>query len=194
MLISNNFREKLNENSMKCSDISYPHHEFKGNNATMIHKRLASLLEFIRDKGNPYITQAPGIRLHSIITKQLTVEEVKVRLLQIQENGDKVVQEFRKERLIDKTHKLSVTISKRNLPYMDFKPTSDMTSNQNLIAPKVLAAAQRDIDVSKERGINLEKLYCHDILPTSLIFDGNLPLKPDKSMLMIDLEKLSSKN
>ena len=127
MLISNNFREKLNENSMKCSDISYPHHEFKGNNATMIHKRLASLLEFIRDKGNPYITQAPGIRLHSIITKQLTVEEVKVRLLQIQENGDKVVQEFRKERLIDKTHKLSVTISKRNLPYMDFKPTSDMT-------------------------------------------------------------------
>ena len=101
MLISNNFREKLNENSMKCSDISYPHHEFKGNNATMIHKRLASLLEFIRDKGNPYITQAPGIRLHSIITKQLTVEEVKVRLLQIQENGNKVVQEFHKERLID---------------------------------------------------------------------------------------------
>ena len=47
ILISNNFREKMNEDSMKKSDILYSNHEFKGNNSKIINKHLARLLDFL---------------------------------------------------------------------------------------------------------------------------------------------------
>ena len=194
MLISNNFRDKINENSMKHSEIVYANHELKGNTAKLIHKHLARLLDFLKDKGNPYIIQAPIIRLHNIITKQLTSDMVKERLLQLQKNGNKFVKEFRKERFVLKSAKLAATISKRNLPQMDFKPKSDMPLNQNIVSPKVLATAQRDVDIAKDRGVDLDKIFSYDILPTSSIFDGNFPLKPEKSKLIVELEKYLTKD
>ena len=59
---------------------------------------MTRLLGFVRDIYHPYIIQAPGIKLHNIITKQRAYDDVAVRLLHIQANGDQLVREFRKER------------------------------------------------------------------------------------------------
>ncbi len=53
----------------------------------------------------------------------------------------------------------------------------------------MIAAAQRDIEIVKERGMALDSIYGHDIIPISTIFQGDLPTKPDKSALVADLEK-----
>ena len=53
----------------------------------------------------------------------------------------------------------------------------------------MIAAAQRDIEIVKERGMTLDSIYGHDIIPISTIFEGDLPSKPDKSALIADLEK-----
>ena len=192
MLISNNFKEKMNENSMKNCEISYAHHEFKGNNAKSIHKNVLKLLNFIKDKGNPYLIEAPDVRLHNVITKQLTEGKVKDRLLQMQQNGNTIVKVFRDERFVKKTVKLAATISRRNLPYMNFKPKSDKAVEENKVSHKVLASVQRDVDIAKERGLDLEKIYSYDILPASSIFDGHFPAKPEKSKLIVELEKYLS--
>ena len=43
----------------------------------------------------------------------------------MQQNGNTIVKVFRDERFVKKTVKLAATISRRNLPYMNFKPNSD---------------------------------------------------------------------
>ena len=53
----------------------------------------------------------------------------------------------------------------------------------------MLAAAQRDIDILKERSVSLESIYSHDILPSSVIFEGDLASKPNKSKLLAEIEK-----
>ena len=59
--------------------------------------------------------------------------------------------------------KLAVTIPKRNLPKFDtvveIKPST--------ATPKMLAAAQRDIEIARERGMTLKEVFTQDYLPTS---------------------------
>ena len=37
--------------------------------------------------------------------------------------------------------------------------------------------------------MSLETIYSHDLLPSSVIFEGDLSSKPDKSKLMVEIEK-----
>jgi hypothetical protein len=40
----------------------------------------------------------------------------------------------------------------------------------------------------KKRGWSLEAIFTHDILPSFVLFDGNLPSKPEKSKLIVIIE------
>lgn len=53
----------------------------------------------------------------------------------------------------------------------------------------MIAAAQRDTEIVKERGMELQSIYAHDILSVSSLFEGELPTKPNKSALIAELEK-----
>ena len=57
------------------------------------------------------------------------------------------------------------------------------------VSPKMMAAAQLDIEIVRERGMSLDSIYDHEFLPVSTIFEGDLPSKPDKSALIADLVK-----
>ncbi len=37
--------------------------------------------------------------------------------------------------------------------------------------------------------MSLESIYSHDILPTSIVFEGDLASKPEKSKLIAEMEK-----
>jgi hypothetical protein len=110
-------------------------------------------------RGNPFIIQAPQIKLHNFVIKQLADNEVSARLLQALVNGGRCYKEFCNERFVQKKNKLSVTISKRNLPRLEDKAPTDTPVSTDSVSKnmKILATAQHDmIDNLKERGMSLE--------------------------------------
>ena len=56
---------------------------------------------------------------------------------------------------------------------------------------KYLSDLQRNVDVARGRGISLAQVMEHDLLSTSILFDGDYTSKPDdKPVLVRDLKKL----
>ena len=188
LLISNNLREIVNDSSMDHSETKV-HHDLTGRTAEHFNSNMGLFLDFVCSRGNPFIIQAPGIKLHNLFTKQIAEDEMSVRLHQALVNGDRCYQEFRQKRFLEKKSKLSATISKRNLPRLDSKSSSETSVFTMDTSQKTLAAAQHDIDIVKERGMSLESVFSHDILPTSIIFEDDLASKPHKSDLIKEIEK-----
>ena len=156
LLISNNLSEMTNDCSMNQSESAKVHHDLIGRKAEHLKKNVARLLEFVCNRGNPFIVQAPLIKLHTFVNKQLAGDEVSVRLLQALANGDRYYKEFRNERFVEKQWKLSVTITKRNLPRLGDKSPSDRPVPSAVISQKMLAAAQRHFKrAGHVAGINL---------------------------------------
>ena len=58
LLISNNFRDIVNDSSMKHSESVRVHHELTGHKAHQLNENVSKLLDFLKDKGNPYIIKA----------------------------------------------------------------------------------------------------------------------------------------
>lgn len=153
-----------NDSSMDHSESANVHHDLIGRKAEHLNKNVARLLDSVCNRGNPFIIEAPGINLHNFLTKQLADDEVSMRLTQALVNGNRCYMEFRKERFLEKKTKLSVTISKRNLPRLDYKPPTETSASAVVVSQMILAAAQRDIDIVKERHatwIDLLVIFCH---------------------------------
>ena len=45
------------------------------------------------------------------------------------------------------------------------------------------------MEIAKERGESTAKILEHDLLPTSKLFEGELPTKPSKHLLVAEIEK-----
>ena len=189
LLISNNLRLLTNDSSMDHSESAQVHHDLIGQKAEFFNRNVGRLLDFVSSRGNPYIIPLPGIKLHNFVTKQIAHDDVSARLRHALVNGHKCYQEFRKERFLDKKKKLSATISKRNLLTMDYNPHNETTAPAACVSDKILAAAQRNIDILKQRGMSMESIFSYDFLPSSIIFEGNLASKSAKSKLMPEIEK-----
>ena len=56
------------------------------------------------------------------------------------------------------------------------------------MSTKEIAAAQRNIEIAKERGMPLNQILSHDMLMSSSLFDGDLPTHVDKSKLVHEIE------
>ncbi len=72
------------------------------------------LLDFVESRGNPFLVSVPIVQLHNFVTKRVVAHEDKMRLLAVIENGERAYREFRRERYVEKSKKLSDTISKRS--------------------------------------------------------------------------------
>ena len=98
---------------------------------------------------------------------------------------------FVKHVFIDNTRKLSDTISKSKLP--EFSPlnpsaqTAPSMKSPKMIAKEV-AQAQKVIDIARGRRIPIGDILQYDILSENPLFDGDLPKKPDKSVLVKEIE------
>ena len=177
--IANVFRDLMGENSMAHSEFSATHHELVGRKAECFHKNLVKLFHLVQGKGNPYSAyrQTANVKLQNILNRVLIDESVAKRYLEIVKNGDRLVAELREERFITKKKKLGHTISKRMLPKLGFKKDQPSLLSPTVITSKMVAEAQRKIDIAKERGMTTCKIYSFDHLPASSLFDGKLPKK-----------------
>ena len=132
--------------SMDHRESAKVHHDLSGRKAEHLNKYVARLLEFVCNRGNPFIVQAPLIKLHNFVNKQYTGDEESMRLLQVLANDGRYYKEFRNERFVKK-YNLSVTNTKRNLPRLGDKATADPPVPSAVVSQKMLAAAQRGSDI-----------------------------------------------
>ena len=54
---------------------------------------------------------------------------------------------------------------------------------------KKTGAAQKQIDIARERGISMKEILCYDHSDECMLFDEDLVAKPAKSELITELEK-----
>jgi hypothetical protein len=140
---------------------------------------VARLLDFVKARENPFIVMAPNVKLYNFVKKQIVNDIVKARLLKALENGKASYQTFRNERYVAKSKKLSVTISKVNLPAFDSQGTTKKTSTEatKAVSTKDIASAQREAEIATLRGLSPEELYSHDLLQSSPLFFGEFTTK-----------------
>ena len=102
----------------------------------------------------------------------------------------KLLIEFRNERFFDKTKALSDVIKKVSLPSFESKSkesTKFKPSKENTKA-KIQAIAQKQVDIAKSRFISLSEILQFDLVPSAL-FEGDFTAKPEKQLLITELEK-----
>ena len=156
------------------------------------------MLDFMKARQNPFIIVSSLVTLHNIDTNVAVVNTIKTRFLKTLENGVKTYQAYRNERFVDKSAKLAATIHRVNLPHFDSQSSSSIdaaltTGKISIISAKKVAAAQREIEIVKERLKTMVFILNHDLLDNSPLFeDGTVPqcTEPDKShQLAKELEK-----
>jgi len=87
------------------------------------NQNVVKLLDYVLERQNPYtVTVSVPVSLHNLLTKLAVDREVAARLLKCLENGERVYRSNRQERLVEKTQKISATISKRKLPMFTDQP------------------------------------------------------------------------
>lgn len=194
--ITNLFNNLTNAGLMARLDATVLHHELHGRKALVFDENVSRLFDFILQRKNPYVVTM-NVPLHNVVTNQMVTTEVKTRLLNALENGEKIYQGYRNERFVLKTVKLSGTITKVKLPRFDTQtdpgkyPTSK--PSKAIISAKQVGTTVRTVEIAKQRGYTTEQVLSHDLFDASPLFDGDPTFprctKPEKSQLIAELEK-----
>lgn len=186
--ICNAFRDITNSKLMDHRETA-PHHDLIGKRGERFNENVGRLVRFMQQHENPFEMTHP-IRLHNFVTKQFVNDDIKKRILDVQQHALEVYRQLKQERFVSKTKSLFDTISKCKYPRFDSH--SNSRSEQAITqkgTKKSLSQAHRDLDVAKERGERIQDILSHDLLPTNALFDGDFPAKPVKHRLVQEIEK-----
>ena len=91
-----------------------------------------------------------------------------------------------------KTKKLAATISKRWLPTLNQTSTQKETSTlppKSCLSSKAIASDGRHVEFNTLRGMSTEDDLSHDIVESSPLFFWDISTKPEKSLMMEELEQ-----
>lgn len=103
-------------------------------------------------------------------------------------DGQVSYQVYRDERYVQKSKKISDTISKKNLPSFAQASSNKTPAVKQAFTTKDMSNAQQEMEIAVMRGMALEEILAYDLLPSSVLFEGKLPAKPQKAQLMTSLE------
>ena len=194
--ITNLFKSLTHAGIMSHLDATAVHHELRGGKALLFDNNVRRLFDFLLARQNPFSVTAVHVPLHNLVTNEIVASKIAARLLTALESGEKVYQEYRKERFVQKRVKLSGTISKMSLPYFNTQSCMDTKSAAKpikaTITAKHVANAVHDVDIAKERGKPLDFILSHDLFEGSPLFEEVLNVqrctKPNKSQIIAELE------
>ena len=131
------------------------------------------------------------VLLHNPYTKVAVDRDVAQRLLKSYENGEKAWQEIRDQRFVKKSMKLFDSMTLRKLPRFNqlpkYKPAIE-TKEKYEVTAKQLATAYKNIEIARERGMDISEILSHDLVPVSPLFLGDLPFPPTMSKIMEEIE------
>ena len=162
------------------------HHELAGGIGKQLSESMNKVTEFITERGNPYETLTPT-PLHNITGGQVVPKPHSKRLLNYFEDGKQRYKVFREESYVNKSKKLSDTITKVNLPKFDGKDQKQKKESKPVL--KKVGDAQKQIDIARARGISMKEILSFDHLTSNLLFEEDLTAKQNKSDLVKQLEK-----
>lgn len=184
--ISNTFRELTNARVMEHMEVY--HHELTGRKSELFDQNVTRLLQFLEAKGNPFdTTQNTG--LYNLVTMHSVDDSVKKRLLNVMDHGKDAYTSFRQERYITKEKKLGDRISRTNLPNFNFSKGPSKETSAAPLTTKELGLAHNRLEIARQRGETMKDILSYDILQNSPLFNGDIPKKPAKHMLIAELEK-----
>lgn len=163
-------------------------HELRGRKGQIFDKNVFRLLDFINTRHNPFIIDGPKAALHNIVAKQTDATNVKDRILSVLVDGQKIYQQYRQERYVQKVKNISDTISKKNLPAFDHTASNKTMTVKQTVLTKDISSAQQGMEIAMMRFVPLEEIFAYDHLPCSALFEGKLHKKTQKAQLMTSLE------
>ena len=187
LMICNTFRSLISLDVIDQREASH-HHDLVGKKSEHFNESVSRLLYFMQQQENPYKVNEP-VRLHNFVTKQYVDILVKDRLLNVLQCGKEGYRKLREEIFVSKHKKLSDVISRIKLPRFDAKIGSHTKGTPLQKTDKQLSQAYKDMEIPKERGESTAKIFEQDLLPTSKLFEGELPTKPSKHPLVAEIEK-----
>ena len=167
-------------------------HALSKSRRVAINQHVARLLDYLKTRKNPFtINPAAYIPLNHWLSGSKVNEEVAERLLKVDENGKRVYIDYRHERIVAKSTKISVRIPRCNLPRFEFQPQTDEIHihESKVLTAKEIAEAQKNMELLRERGMELKTIISHDLFTSSPLFDGNLPAATEKYKLVTEVEK-----
>ena len=155
------------------------------------------MVAFINERRNRYLTSACST-LHHFTSGQVVTPDVSKQLLAYSESGLQEYMSFRNARFVTKEMKLSDTIKRKNLPSFRAKGKAASLEGSSLQTKKAtskkLGKMQKEIDMARSRGIATSELLKHDLVEESPLFHGDDMTKPQKHIMIQELEKQLEKD
>ena len=189
MAVNETFRDvagvQLNNTELTVNH-SFSHRQTQGNESK-VDKMMAYILKY----ENPFeVKQTTELKLHNFFTRAIVPDDIQDSLLSVQVTGLNLYRTFRKERLVEKTKRLSDTICRNNVKTFasaEGKTPSAPKTKQRV--KKELRVAQKQLDIARVRGYDAEEVFTYDLVESSSLFDEDrLMTKPTKHELMKELE------
>ena len=141
-------------------------------------------MQYIVEKGSPFSKLCP-ILLQNLVTKEIMTDEIKNDLLHSTEKGTLKYLEYRSNRLVEKSIRLSEPIHRLNLKTMKSLNVQPHKTTKSVIREKNIN--EKLLDVARDRGLSSADLLEYDAVPSSHIFDDHgLMTKPNKSQLITE--------
>ena len=148
------------------------------------------VFNILLERNNPYEVEQTT-KLHHFTTGHIVFDEHAERLLSFFDHGQPNYIEFRKERYINKTKILSDRITKNQLPLFQSnrKDANKAVPNKEKLLLKMQGVIQKELNIARSRYISMKDIPNFNLSETSILSDGDFTSKPDKHVLVSELEK-----
>lgn len=166
------------------------HHDLSYSKIDNTELQIEKLTSYICNKVNPF-KNFYSSELCNIVTQEKCAPDVAKTILKVFQVGCELFNDFNLKRFFNKEEALSETIHRVNFP--SFKAFTKITNTpaKPLSIVKENKISQRVIELARERGFNLKKLFTFELSRINSLFDENNLIKKmtDKSKLTLELEK-----
>ena len=152
-------------------------------NYNLNYNTVKKIADFVQFCGNLFVTPSGLARLHNFLTKAFISHNAAEELQNFPQNSKLRYENFRQLRYIAKTKSLSATIKKFNFSHFG-------TSHKEKSKPskKNVALSQRSMNIARLRQVTTIGIFPYDLFNSSLLLDGDLPIKPPKNILPRNLK------
>ena len=167
-------------------------HSFSRRQTQENESKVDKMIAYILNYENPFeVKQTTELELHNFLTRAIMPDEIQDSLLSVPETGLNLYNKFSKERLVEKTKRLSDTINRNNVKTFasaEGKKASAPKTKQK--QDKELGVAQKKLDVARVRGYDAQEIFTYDLVKTSYLFsdEDGLMKKPTNNDLGKELE------
>ena len=153
MAVKNLHRQYVNVLERKHE--AYIHHESSRSTTDRKESEIQKMMQFVDAKGSPLSPGAPSV-LENIVTKEVMSDEIRNDLLNIFRKGEEKYLAFRKERLVEKTIRISSTIHRTNMKTMKDNHNKKQKTIKSTV--REMNIAERSIEIARERGLTTKDL------------------------------------